>query len=204
LLLGIYQYLYLFTKLETCNKTRKGKTMASLKDSIKLRAHLPINQNKTVQDAVKFFCDHNISATMVSNDEGNIIGIISEKDIVRKVLYKNLDPKNVHIKEIMNARLIYVDENEDIKIAKMLMFMNGVRHLIMVDENKQVIGLLSMRDLIESDLTESKELLRRINDIYYEHAHQPEWRISSNRVIIGNTDITPDPIAEEIINSYKI
>ena len=204
MLLGIYQYLYLFTKLETCNKTRKGKTMALLKDSIKLRAHLPINQNKTVQDAVKFFCDHNISATMVANDEGNIIGIISEKDIVRKVLYKNLDPKNVYVKEIMNTRLIYVDENEDIKIAKMLMFMNGVRHLIMVDENKQVIGLLSMRDLIESDLTESKELLRRINDIYYEHAHQPEWRISSNRVIIGNTDITPDPIAEEIINSYKI
>lgn len=177
--------------------------MAPLKDSIKLRVHLPINQNNTVQDAVNFFCDHNISATMVSNDEGNIIGIISEKDIIRKVLYKNLDPKNVSIKEIMNTRLIYVEEKEDIKIAKMLMFMNGVRHLIMVDENKHVIGLLSMRDLIESDLTESKELLRRINDVYYENAHQPVWRISSNRVIIENVDITPDSVTEEIINSYK-
>ncbi len=178
--------------------------MASLKENIKLRAHLPINQNRTVQDAVKFFCEHNISATIVSNNEGNIIGIISEKDIIRKVLYKNMDPQKTLIKDIMNTRLIFVDENEDIKIAKMLMFMNGVRHLIMVDENKHVIGLLSMRDLIESDLTESKELLHRINDIYYENAHQPVWRISSNRVIIENTDVTPDPVTSEIINSYKV
>ncbi len=178
--------------------------MAILKESVKLRAHLPINQIRTVQDAVKFLCDNNISATMVSNDEGNIVGIISEKDIVRKVLYKNLDPNNTQVKDIMNTRLIYVNENEDIKIAKMLMFMNGVRHLILVDENRHIVGLLSMRDLIETDLTESKELLKKINDIYYEHAHQPVWRISSNRVIIENTDTTPDPIASEIINSYKI
>lgn len=177
--------------------------MAILKDSVKLRAHLPINQNRTAQEAVKFLCEHNISATMVCNDEGNIVGIISEKDIIRKVLYKNIDPKDILIKEIMNTRLIHVNENEDIKIAKMLMFMNGVRHLIMVDNNEQVVGLLSMRDLIESDLTESKELLKKINDIYYEHAHQPVWRISSNRVIVENTDVKPDAVTQEIINAFK-
>jgi len=177
--------------------------MASLKEKVKLRAHLPIHQDKTIQDVVKFFCNQNISATMVSNDEGDIVGIISEKDIIRKVLNKGLDLKETLIHDVMNTKLIHVHEAEDINIAKMLMFMNGVRHLLMVDENHHVVGLLSMRDLIESDLEETKELLRKINDQYYENAHQPTWRISSNRVIIENAEPQPDPIVEELIHSYK-
>lgn len=175
--------------------------MCKLKDIVNLRAHLPINQKRTVQDAIRFLCEHNISATLVSDDEGKIVGIISEKDIIRKVLYKELDPKNVLVSDIMTTKLIHVHENEDVKVAKMLMFMNGVRHLLMVDDEHKVVGLLSMRDLIESDLSESKELLRKLNDFYYENAHQPTWRFSSNRVIIENHD-TPPP--EEALDLLKM
>ncbi len=173
--------------------------MAMIKEAVKVRPHFPINQNRTIVEAVKFLCKHNISATLVSNDSGEIVGILSEKDVVRKVLYNDLDPKTTKVSEVMSKRIIHVHENEDVNIAKTLMIMNGVRHLVLVDDNHHVCGLLSMRDLIESDLSESKELLKKVNDAYYEHEYQPTWRISSNRVIIESYEPNVDDKTSSII-----
>lgn len=173
--------------------------MAMIKEVVKIRPHLPINQNRTIAEAVKFLCKHNISATLVSNDSGEIVGILSEKDVVRKVLYNDLDPKSTKVNEVMSKRIIHVHENEDVNIAKTLMIMNGVRHLVLVDDDHHVCGLLSMRDLIESDLSESKELLKKVNDAYYEHEYQPTWRISSNRVIIESHEPNVDDKTSSII-----
>ncbi len=173
--------------------------MATIKETVKIRPHFPINQNRTIDEAVKFLCSHNISATLVSNDSGEIVGILSEKDIIRKVLYKDLDPKNTKVAEIMSKRIIHVHENEDVNIAKTLMIMNGVRHLVLVDDNHHVCGLLSMRDLIESDLKEFKDLLKKVNDAYYEHEYQPTWRVSSNRVIIETHEPNVDEKTSSII-----
>lgn len=173
--------------------------MATIKEIVRLRPHLPINQDRTVEEAVKFLCKHNISATLVTNEKGEIVGILSEKDVVRKVLYKELDPKKTKVSEVMSTRIIHVHENEDVNVAKILMVMNGVRHLVLVDDEHHVCGLLSIRDLIESDLSESKELLKKVNDAYYEHEYLPTWRISSNRVIIEPHEPSIDEKASSII-----
>ncbi|MCX8063612.1 MAG: CBS domain-containing protein [Candidatus Hydrogenedentes bacterium] len=173
--------------------------MATIKEIVKIRPHLPINQNRTIDDAVKFLCRHNISATLVSNDAGEIVGIFSEKDVVRKVLYRELDPKTTKVAEVMSSKIIHVHEDEDVNVAKILMIMNGVRHLVLVDDNHHVCGLISIRDLIESDLTESKELLKKVNDAYYEHEYLPTWRISSNRVIIEPHEPNVDEKTSSII-----
>ena len=47
------------------------------------------------------------------------------------------------------------------------------RHLVVVDENDQLQGFVSMRELIEEDLNESRELVHKLNDEYYEEHFQP-------------------------------
>jgi signal-transduction protein with cAMP-binding, CBS, and nucleotidyltransferase domain len=78
---------------------------------------------------------------------GELKGIVTERDLVQKVLSQEKDANILTVKAVMNHPLIDIDINRTIHDASDLMADKWIRHLP-VTENRKIVGILSMRDLI--------------------------------------------------------
>ncbi|NIA16500.1 MAG: CBS domain-containing protein [Nitrospiraceae bacterium] len=63
-----------------------------------------------------------------------------------------------------------VSPDEDYRVAKMHMYEFGIRHLVVMDENDELRGLVSMRDIVKLDIQEYSDLVTKLNDRYYQTA----------------------------------
>lgn len=142
-----------------------------------------VDADTTVRQAVRELCERKIGAAPVkSGDE--LIGVFSERDVLRRVVNQGLDPERVLARDVMSASVNYVHLDDDSRMAKALMVTLHVRHLIVVDSSNQYCGILSMRDLMEADVSDCQDLITELNDKYYQQKYAAKWRISSNRVIV--------------------
>ncbi|MBI2431815.1 MAG: CBS domain-containing protein [Candidatus Hydrogenedentes bacterium] len=157
--------------------------MMKVSDIIKPRDIYWVNENDTVRQAVRYMCERKTGAVAVKGSD-NVVGVFSERDLMHRVVDGGLDPNSTLMRDVMSTNLIYIHLDDEIHMAKAIMFKNGVRHLLVVGKGDQCKGLISMRDLIEADMQDSQELIHRLNDVYYEQAYCAKWRISSNRVIV--------------------
>jgi CBS domain-containing protein len=85
--------------------------------------------------------------SLLVKEEEQILGIITETDIVQKVVAKGLSPLITGVDSVMSFPLITIDADSEIEKAAEQMVENGIRHLA-VTQNGQVIGMISMRDLL--------------------------------------------------------
>ncbi|MCP9449156.1 MAG: CBS domain-containing protein [Nitrospira sp.] len=100
----------------------------------------------TTVEAARSMSAHRVGSILVEHDR-HIVGIVTESDIVRKVLGNGQEPSLFPIGVIMSAPLIGIDERRPITEAADLMYRYGVRHLVVRKANA-VVGILSVRDLL--------------------------------------------------------
>lgn len=157
--------------------------MERLKDVLEGRDTLWVNAKDTVREAVKYLCKNKIGAVLVKmNDDA--VGVFSERDLMYRVVNPGLNLDEVLVEEVMSRSPITIHINDDITLAKALMHINKVRHLLVVSGDGDVAGLLSIRDIMDHDLAASANIIHELNDKYYERAYAAKWRVSSNRVIV--------------------
>jgi signal-transduction protein with cAMP-binding, CBS, and nucleotidyltransferase domain len=87
-----------------------------------------------------------VGALLVQQDE-EMKGIVTERDLILKVLSEGENSHTLTVKEIMNHPLIDIDINRTVHDASDLMAEKWIRHLP-VSENHKIVGILSVRDLI--------------------------------------------------------
>ena len=87
-----------------------------------------------------------IGSLLVKRGE-DLVGIVTESDIVRKIVACHLSPEFVHVEHIMSSPIVSIDESESIFEAAGIMQTAHTRHLA-VGHASQVIGMLSVRDLL--------------------------------------------------------
>lgn len=104
-----------------------------------------INPDATVFECATKLDQLRIGALLVLNDE-HLAGIISERDILRKIVATGKDPKQIRVREIMTQKVITVSPSTQVHEAMRLMTENRVRHLPVMDNGK-LIGLISIGDL---------------------------------------------------------
>ncbi len=156
--------------------------MQRLRELLEARELYFVNAHDTVRDAVRVMCEKRVGAILVrSADE--IVGVFSERDVLHRIVNKDRDTDEVLVEEVMSRNPIRIRMDDSIEMAKALMHINKCRHLLAVTDGV-VIGLVSMRDIMEQELVASSELIHQLNDKYYEKAYKAKWRISSNRVIV--------------------
>jgi CBS domain-containing protein len=85
---------------------------------------------------------------LVVLDEGRLVGIISERDIVGRVVAKGLDPVTTFVSEVMTREVRTITESVSILGALEMMQQGRFRHLPLVDSAGQVIGIVSLRALM--------------------------------------------------------
>ncbi|MBV6397036.1 MAG: hypothetical protein HFACDABA_02640 [Anaerolineales bacterium] len=99
-----------------------------------------------VIEALKMMADKNTGAVMVM-DEGRVVGILSERDCVRRVELLGRVARETRVKEIMTARVIYVEGSQSVDECVAIMIDKNIRHLPVYDEGK-LVGLISSRDAL--------------------------------------------------------
>jgi CBS domain-containing protein len=114
--------------------------------SIKGLECFSINSSDTLQAAAKQMAECNIGALLVM-DRGSLVGIVTERDIVKNAAGEGLAMKQVLIKDVMSANLLVVKPADDLDYVMAIMIQNNIRHLPVIEENG-LLGLLSMRDVV--------------------------------------------------------
>ena len=124
-----------------------------------------INENKTTYNAIKLLTTNNIGALPVLNDNMELSGIISERDIIREISNNlSVNFKKSNIKSIMTSKVITINKNTKSETIMDIMSKNKIRHIPIV-ENKLLIGIVSIGDVL-------KRLLEKFN---LENQHLKSW-----------------------------
>ena len=102
----------------------------------------------SAQDAAKKMSDKDVSSLVVTDNNNKPVGIITERDLVRKVSVKDVNSSNVLIKDILSSPLVTIDSKLTIERAADTMVNNKVRHLLVVDNNNinRPIGVITATD----------------------------------------------------------
>jgi CBS domain-containing protein len=107
---------------------------------------LTITPGRSLREAARFMCDHNVGAVVIIDPEEPGPGIVTERDVVRS-LGRGEDPDRELVKDHLTARATFADAEWDLEKAADAMAKGGFRHLVVV-ERGEVQGIISMRDII--------------------------------------------------------
>jgi CBS domain-containing protein len=131
--------------------------MTTLRELVKDRKVYSVEAARTVLEAARFMMDHNIGALPVLRN-GDLIGILSERDIMNRVVAVGRTPGTTAVSEVMTANPRAVPADETIEECLFIMREFGFRHLPIVD-GKDLKGLVSLRDLLmhQADEIERRE-----------------------------------------------
>ena len=105
-----------------------------------------VGPEATVRDAVVEMCRSHVGALLV-NEYGAPVGILSERDIMTRVLLEQRNPSTTTVAEVMTKEVVFIGPDREAEDAMALMTERCVRHLPVV-ERGIVIGIISMGDLV--------------------------------------------------------
>ena len=112
-----------------------------------------IKSTDCIADAARELTDNKIGALLVEDGTGNIVGILSERDIVGGMVPHGADLHDVAVSELMTANLIKCAPQDTVLEAMAKMTDRRIRHLPVFD-NDNLIGLISLGDLVKCRISE--------------------------------------------------
>jgi CBS domain-containing protein len=136
--------------------------MSTVRDMIRKKGGeiFAISPDASVLDALKMMSDHNTGALMVEQD-GDVVGILSERDCVRKVDLMGRTSRDTKVSDIMTSKVVYVEAGQPLEECMALMLDKSVRHLPVYD-NKRLLGLVSIRDVLNEVVDVQKFMISQL------------------------------------------
>lgn len=119
-----------------------------------------IGPNDTVYDAVRKMAEHGIGGLLVMEGE-KIIGIVTERDYARKGALMGRDSRETPVRALMTSPVMYVSPQESNEHCMALMTEHRLRHLVVLDDGN-LVGVLSMRDLVRDIISEQKFVIEQL------------------------------------------
>jgi CBS domain-containing protein len=138
-----------------------------IRDVIRNREPYSTKASATVQEAAEFMTARNIGAICVMDDDGRLIGVFSERDVLNRIIVAGRDPHTVKVGEVTSElrAVIRCDETPHQALERMELI--GSRHLPVVDGERWV-GMLSMRDLLRVEVGEQGDEIKLLHE-YIQH-----------------------------------
>lgn len=127
-------------------------------DLIKNQETYQAEMGVTVLEAVRAMVERNIGAVPVVHN-GRLVGIFSERDLMKRVVAEGCDPRKTCLAEVMTEEPLTVNTTEELENSMALMRRHGFRHLPVCHEG-QLVGIVSLRDILLHDLSEKEDEVR--------------------------------------------
>ncbi len=103
--------------------------------------------NKTAIDAASIMVSKKISSVIVIDKENRPLGIITERDLVKRICLKNLNSKDVLIEDIMTSPLITIMTYDSVDTASRVMVSNKIKRLAVLEADDRIVGMISVSDI---------------------------------------------------------
>jgi signal-transduction protein with cAMP-binding, CBS, and nucleotidyltransferase domain len=105
------------------------------------------DSGKSLQDVASLMINKRIGSVIVIDKNTQPLGIITERDIVKHIYWKNIAASRIKIEEIMSTPLITIMSYDSIDTASRIMTKNKIKHLAVLEEDNRIVGLLSVTDI---------------------------------------------------------
>jgi CBS domain-containing protein len=124
---------------------------------------LQIEASATVFEAIKRMVEANVGSLLVF-EEGRLRGIVTERDYLRRVAREGRTEKDTLVGEIMSSPLVYVSPDTSIEECMAVMTERRIRHLPVLDERRDVVGVVSIGDVVKFQSQEQSAHIRLLTD----------------------------------------
>jgi len=141
---------------------QRRAAMTTVRDMIRRKGTevFSIAPEATVLDALNMMAEHNVGALLVMSD-GEMAGIISERDCIRKVDVMGRNAKDTKVKEIMTSNVVTLEASHPLEECMSLMIEKNFRHMP-VCEGKELLGILSVRDVLKEVIEVQQSMLSQL------------------------------------------
>ena len=120
----------------------------------------------SVSEAVRLMTDNNIGIVAIVDGDA-LVGVLSERDVVQRVVARGLDPRATAVADVMTSEVVLGDEQDDCRLAMMRMDQANIRHLPVMRDGR-VVSMLSVRDLMRAELVEAGVELEFLKQYLYQ------------------------------------
>jgi CBS domain-containing protein len=154
--------------LENRSNVEKERPMAQVREILagKGSGVLTIHQDATVLQAAVQMNEHRVGALVVTSSEG-IVGMFTERDVLRRVVGERRDPATTLLTEVMTRDVICCTPDTTVEEARGAMKNRRIRHLPVVGEANRLVGLVSIGDLNAYQTTSQEQTIYLMNEYIY-------------------------------------
>lgn len=138
------------------------KTLKQILNDKKYQEVISIAPNRPVFDALVVLAEYKIGALAVI-DDGQLVGIFSERDYAREVVLKGRSSRTTMVSEVMTSKVISASPDDLVDSAMQTMSDKRIRHLPIV-ENGEILGMLSVGDLLKETIAYQQTLIQQLEN----------------------------------------
>lgn len=125
-------------------KVNEGKVSLKAGD-VMVREVITIDENASVKEAADIMNQFEIGS-IIATRKGKAVGIITERDLLKRIVAEGKNAKKTRVKDIMSSPLVVITPNIDLEEAARLMFEKKIKKLPVIDQNR-LVGLVSLTDI---------------------------------------------------------
>jgi len=140
--------------------------MTRVRDIMRPGFLFTVERDTSVIEAVHLMTTYDVGIVSVLDDR-RLVGVLSERDVVRRVVACGMSPSGTRAETVMTTDVIVADADEDCESAIRRMDAAGIRHLPVVSDG-HVLSMLSIRDLLRVERESSREELRYLREYLYQ------------------------------------
>jgi len=120
-----------------------------------------IAPHATVFEALEIMAEKNVGVLLVI-DDGEVVGIFSERDYARKVILKGKSSKDTSVGDLMTKEVLYINPQNTLQECMALMTAKHIRHMPVFVENSKLIGVVTLGDVVKQIISDQEFTIREL------------------------------------------
>jgi len=154
--------------------------IASLRNIKSFKENFAFGTETPISEIALALKDKKIGAVPIVDEDNKLLGIVSERDIVSKLVVEAKDADLTTAKDIMTSKIITAKLNDDINYTIDVMKNNNIRHMPVLDANNRLTDFFSIRDFLRAEMQDNLEIKQN-------HKNVVRYQIMVSVLLIGTT-----------------
>lgn len=154
--------------------------IASLRDLKNIKENFAFKIETPISEIALALKDKKIGAVPIVDEDNKLLGIVSERDIVSKLVVEARDADLTSAKDIMTSKIITAKLNDDINYIIGVMKNNNIRHMPVVDTNNCLTDFFSIRDFLKAEMQDNLEIKQK-------HKNVVRYQITVSVLLVSTT-----------------